>query len=574
MTNHNQYRYMKDLLLLDACRPTQEEFRVPFKAASPLNLSMWTSLLADHPDPSFTNYILTGIQDGFRLGFDRRHILNSSSGNMPCKVPSIIYDYLQREVLLGRMIKLPPNFFPPGIHISPVGIVPKKNKPGKWRLIMDLSSPDKASINDGISQSLSSLSYVSVDHLSALVLQAGRGAYLTKADIKEAYRMLRVHTQDCHLLGIYWERSIYIDQSLPFGLRSAPKIFTAVADAIQWILFNHGMSNTLHYLDDFILISNDQPSAEAQKQCLVSLWEKLGVPMELSKLEGPSQSLQFLGIEVDTTSLQLRLPEDKLERLKAELLGCIQRDTLFKKELESLVGLLQFATKVVRPGRCFLRRLYSMKDIGSKPNHHVRLNRPAMADIIWWHTFISHWNGISMLWDVGGKEADFTITTDASGSWGCGAYWEKAWFHFQWWDRLRPFGIAIKEMIPIVVAAAIFGRQWAHKIIQFRVDNMAVVEVINATFCKENHLMHLVRLLVFFASYYNFWFFASHIEGHNNTLADALSRNNLHVFFSQAPPSPLTPAVVPEPLLRLIAQNITWTSTAWTRLFTITLHQL
>jgi len=60
---------------------------------------------------------------------------------------------------------------------------------------------------------------------------------------------------------------------------------------------------------------------------------------------------------------------------------------------------------------------------------------------------------------------------------------------------------------------------------------MSVVEIINATFCYDNHLMHLIRLLVFFASYYNFWFFAFHVEGDNNTLADALSRNNLPLFF-------------------------------------------
>jgi len=67
-------------------------------------------------------------------------------------------------------------------------------------------------------------------------------------------------------------------------------------------------------------------------------------------------------------------------------------------------------------------------------------------------------------------------------------------------DNVRPLCIASKEMIPIVVAAAIFGKQWSQKVIQFRVDNMAVVQVINATFCSENHPMHLVRLLVFFAT--------------------------------------------------------------------------
>ena len=71
---------------------------------------------------------------------------------------------------------------PPGnqTHISPIGAIPKRNKPGKWRLIVDLSSPAGASINDGISPELSSISYVSVDHLSSLVLSVGKGAFLVK----------------------------------------------------------------------------------------------------------------------------------------------------------------------------------------------------------------------------------------------------------------------------------------------------------------------------------------------------------------------------------------------------------
>jgi len=100
----------------------------------------------------------------------------------------------------------------------------------------------------------------------------------------------------------------------------------------------------LHYLDDFIRVASSKTLAASQKQSLISTWEKLGVPMEVSKLEGPAQCIKFLGIEVDTVSLQLRLSADKLQRLKAELASCILRVTLFKKELESLVGLLQFAT--------------------------------------------------------------------------------------------------------------------------------------------------------------------------------------------------------------------------------------
>ena len=96
------------------------------------------------------------------------------------------------------------------MHISPIGAILKQNKPGKWMLIVDLSSPVGASVNDGISPELSTVSYVSVDHLSSLVLSAGRGAFLVKADIKEAYRMLPVHPHDQSLLRIQWEGITYV----------------------------------------------------------------------------------------------------------------------------------------------------------------------------------------------------------------------------------------------------------------------------------------------------------------------------------------------------------------------------
>ena len=82
---------------------------------------------------------------------------------------------------------------PPGIHISPLGVIPKMNKPGKYHLIVDLSSPAGFSTNDGISQELSSIKYTSVDHLACLIYLVGRGDLLVKAGIKEAYRMIPVH---------------------------------------------------------------------------------------------------------------------------------------------------------------------------------------------------------------------------------------------------------------------------------------------------------------------------------------------------------------------------------------------
>ena len=60
-------------------------------------------------------------------------------------------------------------------------------------MIVDLSSLLGASINDSISSEVASLQYTSIDHLAALVFAEGRGSYLVKADIQEAYRMVQVH---------------------------------------------------------------------------------------------------------------------------------------------------------------------------------------------------------------------------------------------------------------------------------------------------------------------------------------------------------------------------------------------
>ena len=143
------------------------------------------NLLADHPNSSFVKYILKGIRNDLRIGFNRQHQLGDSPDNRPSSVLNIISEHLQRELSLGRMIKLPPYIFPHSIHSSPIGIIPKKNKPGKWWLIVDLSSLDKGSVNNGISTFLSSLSYCSVDRLSALVLKVGRGAFLMRLTSKK-----------------------------------------------------------------------------------------------------------------------------------------------------------------------------------------------------------------------------------------------------------------------------------------------------------------------------------------------------------------------------------------------------
>ena len=74
--------------------------------------------------------------------------------------------------------------------------------------------------------------------------------------------------------------------------------------------------------------------------------------------------------------------------------------------LRSLTGLLQFTSKVIRPGRPLICHLYAMQDIESHSDHFIHLNLPARADIMWWHLFVEDWNGLSIFWYVSKKTAD------------------------------------------------------------------------------------------------------------------------------------------------------------------------
>ena len=109
-----------------------------------------------------------------------------------------------------------------------------------------------------------------------------------------------------------------MDTVLPFGLRSAPKIFTAVADVVEWIVKANGVEHLFHYLDDFLLVL--EPSALAglqQLSTLLCIFDTLRLPVAEEKLEGPSTVVTFLGIEVDTVAMELRLPQKKVSKLKS-----------------------------------------------------------------------------------------------------------------------------------------------------------------------------------------------------------------------------------------------------------------
>lgn len=570
------YPYTEQLVELSQCKPDRQQETTPELAdiQTPVVYLAWHEGLRNHPDQHFANYVLQGLREGFRIGFQHHASpLQSSRSNMLITNPEVVTNYIKTELDAKRLVAFSAEEAAAlSIHCSAIGIIPKKNKPGKYRLIVDLSSPEKASVNDGIKKELCSLAYTSVDTIADRIVAMGRGTLLAKIDIKQAYRMVPVHPDDRRLLGMKWGGKVYVDKVLPFGLRSAPLIFTAVADALQWMMERGGVSVVDHYLDDFITLGRPKSTECAVNFGLMKEICKLtGTPVETEKSEAPTTKLVFLGIEIDSSALEMRLPADKLAKLKDTVAAWRGRKACKKRDLLSLIGTLSHACKVIKPGRSFLRRLIDLSKRVSDLNHFVRLNVQARSDIEWWFRFASTWNGVSMLYQTGHFNCSASVWTDASGTWGCGAFYDDKWFQLCWPPSLRSSHITVKELVPVVLAAAVWGSKWAGQNVMAHCDNAAVVAVLRTGDSKEPEVMHLLRCLAFLKANFQFTLFSSHICGKINHLADALSRNDSDYFLAHYPQAQRKPTYLPPELLDLtIVQRPDWTSPLWTGLWSAT----
>ena len=137
--------------------------------------------------------------------------------------------------------------------------------------------------------------------------------------------------------------------------------FEAFSTALEWLSVHRlGASSVLHILDDFLFIAKTKDRCEADLGHFVSLCHQLGVPLAPEKTASPDTVLQFAGITLDSVKGEARLPDEKLQKCPMILHNFYKRRTVKLKELQSLIGLLNFTCQVIVPGRAFLHRLIDL----------------------------------------------------------------------------------------------------------------------------------------------------------------------------------------------------------------------
>ena len=333
------------------------------------------------------------------------------------------------------------------------------------------------------------------------------------------------------------------------GASSSCAIFERFSSALQFISVSHlNIPHIVHILDDFLFMGpKNSHICQTSLVNFLNFCAHIGVPIKHEKTVTATSTISFMGLELDSILMEARLPVDKLIKARTLLSSFVKSRKVTLKELQSLLGLLNFCCQVIVPGRSFLRRLIDLTIKVSKPHHHITLNKESRRDLRAWQMFLDHFNGKQLLSEQRWLTSDtLHLHTDASGTLGFGATFETHWFSGTWPQTWLGYDITFKELFPISLALEIWGHQLRNGCIVLHTDNEAVVHIINKQSCRVPVIMSLVRREVLASMKYNILLHAQHIPGKYNLLPDLLSRLQIAEFKAMAPHMDLLPTPIPE----------------------------
>lgn len=490
-----------------------------------------------YPDKQTAEVIEFGFSFGFQIPADDCKWFPVLVNNLKSAAlhPEIVANKLWKELSNNRIAGPFSDIPLRNMRISPLGVVPKREL-GAYRLIHHLSYPKGLSVNDGISPDLCSVEYSSFDKAINLVQLCGQGTLLAKTDVESAFRLLPIHPDSYYLLGFHFQGAYFYDKCLPMGCSISCRYFEMFANFIEWVIkFESGSNFVIHYLDDFLFLGpRDSNTCSILLNTFLHFSRKFGIPIAREKTVAPTTSLQFLGIEIDTILMEFRLPETKVSKLKSLIASALVAKKLKLKHIQSLIGHLNFATRIIPMGRVFNRRLIYLTMGVSNPNWHIRIPVSVKEDLLVWQQFLSIYNGRTCWQEEFIENSAIQLFTDAAGSTGFGAYLSGRWccaaWPAEWREQNLTGNLVLLEIFPVLVALDIWGPLLVNKRILLFCDNMGVVQVINNLSAKSPPVVKVMRHLVFLALKYNIWLRARHIPGCQNNLADALSRFQLDQF--------------------------------------------
>ena len=240
------------------------------------------------------------------------------------------------------------------------------------------------------------------------------GYWLVKIDLKDAYLTVPIWINYQKYLRFLWKDNMLEFACLPFGLASAPRVFTKLMKPVVALLRQQGI-RLIIYLDDILIMAESSDLVLHQAASALNLLESLGfiVNYEKSHLV-PTQEIEFLGLLVNSKNLTLILPGEKLRKLRKRCKQLLEIPDLSIRELSKFLVLLTSSIQAIFPAPLHFRNLQRLKNQAMTAHQSyeamISLDQAAREEVIWWKDHLQAWNGKALFQ----KPVDLLIETDVS----------------------------------------------------------------------------------------------------------------------------------------------------------------
>ena len=171
-----------------------------------------------------------------------------------------------------------------------------------------------------------------------------------KINVSRALHHMHINPEDYDLLGLHW-CDTYMDTCLPFGTHHGSQTFQRLSNDVDYVMHQRGFC--VDYIDDYVGMGIPDVS-HVSFATLFKLMNDLGLTISDSKLVPPSTQVACLGVLIDTENGNVSIHPEKLRQINDMVRQWMSKDTCTKCQLQSLLGLLLYVHKCVKPARAFL----------------------------------------------------------------------------------------------------------------------------------------------------------------------------------------------------------------------------
>ena len=353
--------------------------------------------------------------------------------------------------------------------------------------------------------------------------------YIAQLDLRGWYLQLGVRRAFQKFLSLRCPLSgrLLKYRRLPFGLSTAPGYASLVTSELVKYLNAAGFKVFFtSYIDDVTIIGASKDEVAAALRYALEMLSQFGIDVAPEKICEPSQVATVLGIIIDTRTGCLRVRPEHLDWTLLVVKSVLKRRRLTKRKLQSLAGMLNWISPLLKGSRPYMRALW---DLYKATKKSISAPKSLLSDLRWWRSALYRLKNrsCSMPWLDWATRPKVTMLSDASGDVGCGVWLGNQFFCHTWTQDQLPNSVPWKELYPIIRVLERFGPQLAGSILLTATDSATNSFSINKGSSRAIGCNALLKRLSALERRHDIDVIAIWCPREFNSVTDFLSKNGL-----------------------------------------------